>query len=161
MIPVSNRKHLEGLTLLRKEIIRIAYNRKLCPNTNHILPESWVRLEQLCSEEQKFKKTITVDELYAKASEFFETRDDMIKALQYIDSIGPILYFHSIANIRDVVFLDPRWLSAAFKLIFRHDSDEYFVYKDVYENIYDFPKEFEQDKRNLLDTALLSLKFLK
>jgi len=162
MIPVANKNHLPGLTHLRKEIVRIANNKKLCPNVNHVVPESWVKLEQLCNHEKTFHKTISVDELYEKASTInFVTKDDMLKALKYIVSIGPILYFYNIASIRNVVFLDPNWLSSIFKLIFRHDSDVFFVYKQEYENFYEFENEFNQDKSYLLESGELSYNFLR
>ena len=161
MVPVSNKNHLEGLTTLREEIVRMSNNQKLCPNVKCVVPDSWVELEKLCNQLKEVRKTITVDEIFAKVSTKFKTKDDLIDALKYIDSLGPILYFHSISSIRDVVFIDPTWFSSIFKLIFRHDSKEFFVYKKEYEKFYEFDKDFDRDKRYLLETAALSYKFLR
>ncbi|XP_066929100.1 malignant fibrous histiocytoma-amplified sequence 1 homolog [Clytia hemisphaerica] len=159
LIPVSNRKHLHGLTLLREEIYRISNDETLCPNINREIPESWWKFEQLCNHEKDFKETLEVDELWKTVQEkkiSFHTKKDMIEALKYFDSTSPILF---LPCVKDVVFLNINWLFGAFKTIFRHDFNEFFVYKEEYEDMN--PIEFCQEKRILMDQGKMGKKLFK
>ena len=162
LIPVSNKNYLSGLTFLRNEIERISRNKTLCPNISHQIPESWLHLEQLCqSYKESNKKTITRDELWQDAlkKKMFETKREMMAALEYIVLVSPILHFQKIHTISNIVFLDINWLFSTFKLIFRHDSAKFFEFKKEYKQT-DL-LSFRQHKNVLLNSGEMHESFLR
>lgn len=161
LIPISSKQRLPGLNLLRHEIIRIACDVTLSPNVNRYVPKTWLDLEHVCFEERSKRPVLTVDELSLKAQGFRKKRD-ISEALEYIDSVGPILYFHTNSDASDIVFLDPKWLLQLLKLVFRHDLSDAYKYEDYYATKYDmFEVEFRQAVEVLSKSALLSKKLLR
>ena len=156
---------MSGLTLLRDDIERISRNKTLSPNINHEIPESWLHFEQLCQRhKERNKKTITLDELWEDIQSadkpLFESRRDMMAALEYIDFVSPILHFNKIPAIRDIVFLDTHWILTTFKQIFRHDPVDFFEYKKEYKDTTD-QLSFNQSKRILLNKGEMDESLLR
>lgn len=152
------------MTLLRDDIERISRNKTLSPNINHEIPESWLYLEQLCQRHKANKKTITLDELWGDVQSaeepLFESHLEMMAALEYIDFVSPILHFNKIPAISNLVFLDTNWLFSTFKLIFRHDPEDFFEYKKEYKHTTDV-LSFKQNRRLLLNSGEMDESLLR
>ena len=164
IIPVSNNQDFSGMESLKYEIIKIIGNAKLCPNIVREIPKTWIDLENYClllSTELKQCPVISSQELFEKFR-FIHSKDEFHTALTYIDSIGPILYFHTIGKMKDLVFLDPLWLLKLLKAIFVNNPNEQFKYDIRFHNQYKiFETDFEADKEYLIETAGLRKSLLK
>ena len=94
--PVSNIK-LDGMVQLRKELVRIARNKKLSPNVDINLPESWVKIEL---EIKRLRNTVGIpclsmtelqEALKEKAIDVSEC--ELRSCVSYLDAIGELQYF--------------------------------------------------------------------
>ena len=89
---------------------------------------------------------------------YFQCKEDIIQALRYIDSVGPVLYFYGVKNCD--VFLEPIWLLKLLKLVFRDDHHSTLLYCEKFNKEF-FESDFELEKNYLLEKAKLSKKLLR
>ena len=94
--PVSNTT-FDGMTELRKELVRIARNKNLSPNVDINLPESWVKIEQ---EVKRLRNTLDIPCL--SMTELQEalvehginvSECELQSCVGYLDAIGELQYF--------------------------------------------------------------------
>ncbi len=94
--PVSNTT-LEGMVRLRQELVRVARNKKLSPNIDENLPESWANIAKQIT---KCRKTGDVPCLsMAELQEVLKKEGidvsecELRSCVSYLDAIGELQYF--------------------------------------------------------------------
>lgn len=125
--PVSNTS-LTGTPRLRQELVRIARNQTLSPNTDINLPESWVNIEKEIKKCRKSEKIpwLSIAELRDVLSKQGIDVDEgeLCSCVSYLHAIGELHYFkvgefHSfLLHYCTSVFICPQ---ATFRLINRID----------------------------------------
>ena len=165
MIPVSNIGSLEGMQDLRKEIIRIANDERLCPSLARDLPESWIQLEQFCHSKRRSDSTASL--VMNKRQLLVESgvnlsMDELRSALLYLDLIGQALYFDFLPSLSHLIFLNPMWLMNLMKKVFRPDHVTTLLYKKEFQRKFGVTEiDFNQAKDQLLNNAWLTRSLLR
>ena len=163
MIAVSN-KDKSGIDLLIDEIIYVSNNRTLCPYVNKTIPKIWFDCEQYCKNAVPANPSCPVIKFQELLEHFpgFKSQKELVLALEYINSVGSIFYFHSIRPINDVIFLTPDWLIKLLKTIFIHNASDVFMYEKRYlDQLKVMETVYKAQRDKLLSTAYMGKQLLR
>ncbi|XP_070576156.1 probable serine/threonine-protein kinase qkgA [Ptychodera flava] len=79
------------------------------------VPVKWIRLE--LSLRTKQQKTINLKEVEKIGKKLEMTNNEILEALAFYHSVGEILYFTTVPELKDTVILDVRWLVDLFTIL--------------------------------------------
>lgn len=166
-------KYLD-VDLLKKELCQVASDSQLFPQLNNTLPAIWIEIEELITTLREQVKQLngpqyrTVEELekwlYLQNEDFKDDSDrkgTLDDVLDYLVSLGKVVQFKQINELKHIVFLEATWLITLLKDVVRHDLETHLQYKDDYKAYNLDSICFDQDKDDLVKRGMLSESLLK
>ena len=82
-------------------------------------PVSWIHFRKVLQLHiKKWKKVISLDEVYSIAAECHVPHNEVPSALQFYHELGVFLFYPVVEGLKSVVFLEPQWLVDQFGKLF-------------------------------------------
>jgi len=83
------------------------------PLVNKAVPKLWKPLREALAKEKEKTNYIDIKRFFELCPKGLDTEEHRLSALEYFHRIGIVLHFDNDKNLRDIVFLNPNWITQA------------------------------------------------
>jgi GTPase SAR1 family protein len=136
----------------------IAHTLADLPIVKQEVPSLWRPIRDIINDEKKIKKYVTIERFFEICkSKGLARVEDQLVVLKYFTLIGIILHFDNDINLRNIVFLNPNWITAGIYAVLssKNENIENGYFEEKW--IFSFWEKHENKYTYLERTYLLQL----